>query len=173
MTTRSHVTRAIWAIDEQAAHLERLYQRAAGEITEEVEELEYETEEARARAIDSLVQYLRECDACGRAAKDLADRYAEIQRGNKRRIEWARSQILEVLVSSGSRRIDLPTAVVSRIAGRKHVELSIPAEELPSDLQVVKVAPDTAEIMARIRSGQTVEGASLTVGPESIQVRDR
>jgi len=81
---------------------------------------------------------------------------------------------LMVLQAMGLSKIELPAATLSIRAGSVSVQIT-DADAIPSQLCTVKTttAPDKKAIRAQIEAGETVPGAELVRGPDTLSVRTK
>ncbi len=79
-----------------------------------------------------------------------------------------------VLQAMGLTKIELPAATLSIRAGSISVQIT-DADAIPSQLCTVTTttAPDKKAIRAQIEAGETVPGAELVRGPDTISVRTK
>ena len=83
-----------------------------------------------------------------------------------------RGRLLTLLDATGLKKMERPLATIIRRAGVISVRVTDEAS-IPSQLCTVKTitAPDKAAIKAQIEAGETVPGAELVRGPDSVSVR--
>lgn len=121
---------------------------------------------------DWLIAAVLSDEALAEAAKvqeaALRDRRGRIEA----RAASKRRAALDLLDAIGVRKLERPRATLSRLAGRVRVEITDEAS-LPSQLCTVKTVatPDKGAIKAHLEAGETVPGAQLTRGADSISLR--
>ena len=88
------------------------------------------------------------------------------------RAKAKRRVAVELLEAAGLKKMERPRATISRLAGRVGVSITDEAS-IPSQLCVTKTitSPDKAAIKAQLEAGETVPGAALVRGPDSLSVR--
>lgn len=100
---------------------------------------------------------------------------AELKRRNERQAVRAKGWkplLLTVLNAADLKKLERPRATISRRAGSVSVQITDEAS-IPSQLCTVKTitAPDKAAIRKQIEAGETVPGAVLVRGDETVSVR--
>lgn len=97
-------------------------------------------------------------------------------KARRERIEWraaARKEAARlVMVAAGLKKAERPRATISVRPGSVSVHITDEAE-IPSQLMREKItrSPDKAAIKAQLEAGETVPGAELVRGAETISVR--
>lgn len=88
------------------------------------------------------------------------------------RAKTKRRVAVELLEAAGLKKMERPRATISRLAGRIGVSITDEAS-IPSQLCVTKTItiPDKAAIKAQLEAGETVPGAELVRGHDSLSVR--
>lgn len=81
-----------------------------------------------------------------------------------------RAQLLALLDATGEKKMERPRATISRRAGIASVQI-IDETAIPSQLCKTTVAPDKAAIKAQLLAGETVPGAQIVTGSDSLAVR--
>ena len=82
--------------------------------------------------------------------------------------------LMLIMRAADIHKIELPAATLSIRAGSISVQIT-DADAIPSQLCTVKTttAPDKKAIRAQIEAGETVPGAELVRGPDSLSVRTK
>lgn len=121
---------------------------------------------------DTLIRDMQEAEALAAATKALADDYAARAKRIGNRPRAIKAALLTLLDAIGERKLERPAATVSRRAGSVAVHIT-DADAVPSQLCTVKTvtAPDKAAIKAQIEAGETVPGAELVRGDDTVTVR--
>lgn len=119
---------------------------------------------------DRLIASMQDDEALADAAKAQA---AELSARAKRIAERAAAKkrtLGLILDATGERKLERPRATVSRMSGRVSVHITDEAS-VPSQLCKTTVTPDKAAIKAQLDAGETVPGAELVRGEDTISVR--
>lgn len=120
--------------------------------------------------VGALIRERVEAEAHETAARAAADVFAaRAKRMAERRaaINLALGAILDAV---GEDKIKHPLGTVSRLKPRASVEIT---DERDVPRQLCRFAPDRAAIKAALEAGETVPGATLTVGKPGVSVRVR
>ena len=115
---------------------------------------------AEAQASKAMVAALDE------QIKALTQRKRRIADREPRMKEAARS----VMDAIGVRKIERPAATLYFTAGRTSVEITDPSD-VPSQLCAVKTTPDKAAIKRALEAGETVPGAALVRGDDTLTMK--
>ena len=97
-------------------------------------------------------------------------------KARRERIEWRadahKKAALLIMNAAGLKKAERPRATISVRPGSVSVQITDEAE-IPSQLMREKItrAPDKAAIKAQLEAGETVPGAELVRGAETISVR--
>ena len=97
-------------------------------------------------------------------------------KARRERIEWRadahKKAALLIMNAAGMKKAERPRATISVRPGSVSVQITDEAE-IPTQLMREKItrAPDKAAIKAQLESGETVPGAELVRGAETISVR--
>lgn len=88
------------------------------------------------------------------------------------RAKRKRRAMLDLLDAVGVKKLERPLATISRRAGSLRVDITDEAA-IPTQLCTTKTTttPDRAAIRAQIEAGETVPGAALVRGDDSVTVR--
>lgn len=100
---------------------------------------------------------------------EIADLTARRNRFDARG-EAIRAQLMALLDATGEKKMERPRATISRRAGIASVQI-IDETAIPSQLCKTTVAPDKAAIKAQLLAGETVPGAQIVTGSDSLAVR--
>lgn len=84
--------------------------------------------------------------------------------------EAYRRQMMLLLNAIGEKKVERPRATISRRAGVASVQITDEAA-IPSQLCKVISAPDKAAIKTQLMAGETVPGAQIVAGDDSISLR--
>jgi hypothetical protein len=119
---------------------------------------------------ERLIAAMREAEAMSAAAKAQADALAA--RASRFAAAGAahKAQLGPLLDAIGTRKLVLPAATVSRLAGRASVRIDAP-DDVPTQLCRIRREPDKAAIKAALEAGEAVPGARLENGPDTVSVR--
>ncbi|OOY15099.1 siphovirus Gp157 family protein [Thioclava sp. DLFJ4-1] len=90
------------------------------------------------------------------------------------RAKAKKGAMLMLLDAIGQKKLERPRATVSKMAGRVSVQIT-DETSIPSQLCTVKTitTPDKNAIKAQIEAGETVPGAELVRGDDTITMRTR
>ncbi|MCG7507083.1 siphovirus Gp157 family protein [Mesorhizobium retamae] len=106
-------------------------------------------------------------------AKARADRIKDLQSlkaKDERRDEIARAMLYRVLKAAGLPKAQLVEGTVSIAKGRDSVEVT-DVMKLPKWAYVTERKPDKKAIMERLAANESVKGAALKTGQETILIR--
>jgi len=118
------------------------------------------------RLVDMMQEAASMADAAKLRARDLSERSARFDA----RAAACRAQLGTLLDAMSVRKLVLPAATVSRLAGRTRAVIDAPGD-VPTQLCRIKREPDSAAIKAALEAGETVPGARLETGAPSVSVR--
>jgi len=119
---------------------------------------------------DNLLADMLGAEAMGEAIRgEIADLTARRNRFDARG-EAIRVQLLALLDATGEKKMERPRATISRRAGMASVQITDEAA-IPSQLCKTTVAPDRSAIKAQLLAGETVPGAMIVTGKDSLSVR--
>ena len=119
---------------------------------------------------DKLLADMLGAEAMGEAIRgEIADLTARRNRFDARG-EAIRVQLLALLDATGEKKLERPRATISRRAGMASVQIT-DETAIPSQLCKTTVAPDRAAIKAQLLAGETVPGAMIVTGKDSLSVR--
>lgn len=116
---------------------------------------------ARKQELDAMIA------AIGEQQKALAERKARFTRQR----DGLKGAILSVMEAMGLRKLERPAATLSIAKARKRVDVT-DADALPSQLCQMVRKPDLRAIEAQLKAGETVPGAELKTGNETLTVRN-
>jgi hypothetical protein len=99
----------------------------------------------------------------------LRQRQSEVEA----RASWAREALREVVSRSGKRKVEAGPFAVSLNSGRERVDLveNFDTFDLPDDCKAVKVEPVKRAILARLKAGEKIPGATIGRGPDGVTIR--
>ena len=121
---------------------------------------------------DKLIALALDADAMVSAI--LTQREALVMRAERKEAqsEAYRAQMLKLLDAMNVKKLERPRATISRRAGSQSVRI-VDEASIPSQLCTVKTitSPDKAAIKASIAAGESVPGAEMVTGPDSLTVR--
>lgn len=120
--------------------------------------------------IGRLIRDREEAKAHADASKTLAEQYVARARRLNERASAVSAALGTILDATGQRKVMHPLATVSRTAGRMSCKIT-DETAIPSQLTVTTVKPDTAAIKKQLEAGETVPGAELVRGADSVTVR--
>lgn len=123
-----------------------------------------------AEIMDRVLASMQDDEALAEAAKaqsaELAARASRISA----RAAAKRKTLGLILDATGQKKAERPRGTVSRLAGRLSVAITDEAS-IPSQLCKTTVTPDKAAIKKQLEAGETVPGAELVRGSDSVSVR--
>lgn len=122
-------------------------------------------------AARSVVRWIAELEANGEAMKALAKDYAARGSLLDERARSARTALLHFMTDLGAKKLPLPEATLSVVAGRPQLIGDVSPDELPDTLVRIKREPDRGAIKDTLLSGADVPGFSLSNGAPSLQIR--
>jgi hypothetical protein len=120
--------------------------------------------------LDRLILSLADDEAIEAGCLDVMNRFRTRYSAAQTRQVAKRLAIGELLDAIGEKKIKRPSATVTRTSGRLSVNITDPSE-IPSQLMVITTSPDRATIKRLLDAGNTIPGAELVRGPDSIMVR--
>lgn len=108
----------------------------------------------------------------GAFSEAIKERISELQQRKKRyddKAVRARALLQQMLNRAGRRKVELPEATVSISASRPRVILQ--EDQLNDDWMRIKKEPDKTAIKKALENGETIDGAVLSNGGETITIR--
>jgi hypothetical protein len=120
--------------------------------------------------LDRLILSLADDEAIEAGCLDVMNRFRTRYSAAQTRQVAKRLAIGELLDAIGEKKIKRPSATVTRTSGRLSVNIT-DEKEIPSQLMVITTSPDRATIKRLLDAGNTIPGAELVRGPDSIMVR--
>lgn len=121
------------------------------------------------RIVDHLIAQAHDSAAMSDAAKAQADELKARSDRFKRRATAAKAALLQILQTTGERKLERPGATVSIQKGRESVKI-FDAAAVPSQLHKVVSTPDLTAIKAQIAAGENVPGCTIERGPETLRM---
>jgi hypothetical protein len=121
---------------------------------------------------DRLLTDMREAEALAAATKAIADDYAARAKRIGARPTAIKGTLLTLLDAIGEKKLERPAGTISRRAGSVSVQITN-ADDVPRQLCRVTYLPDKAAIKAQLEAGETVPGAELVRGDDTVTVRAR
>lgn len=132
-----------------------------------------DTLDGQTDAVDVLV-YMIEARAFAQmkeqASKDMAATFTERARRLSAKQAAITAAMGEILDAMGSEKVALPIATVTRTKARAKVSI-VDEAEIPTQLMRVKASPDLTAIKAQLEAGETVPGATMSLGDRGVSVR--
>lgn len=121
---------------------------------------------------DRILSHMQQDAALAAAAKAQADALAMRAERLGEREKAHKAALLALLDATGQKKLERPLATVSRRTGSLSVRIT-DETSIPSQLCTVKTttAPDKTAIKKQIEAGETVPGAELVRGDDSVTVR--
>lgn len=164
---------AIYRLRSTVEIVDAAYEESQGEVTDETGRLESLHARAIEDAAEVLAGYVRGCE---RTDEILAAEIAALQARCKdvqARHDWAKGQLREVVMRSGTRRIDAGPFSIRLQAGRERVEFSEAFDlfDLPDECKKTTVEPRKSEIAKLLKAGVKFPGVSIGRGEESVVVK--
>ena len=120
--------------------------------------------------VDHLLRKALDDKAMSEAAKAYAGEISDRAKRIAARSDAQKKAILSILQATGEKKLERPLGTVSRRAGGISLRITDEAE-IPSQLTVTTVSPDKAAIKKALQAGESVPGAELVTGDETISVR--
>lgn len=120
--------------------------------------------------VDWLLHKQQEALSSAAAAKVARTALQAREARFEARADALKSKLGEVLDAMGIKKLERPTATVSRLAPRASVEIT-DESSIPSQLCRTKVEPDKAAIKRILEQGDMVPGAQLKTGNAGVMVR--
>jgi hypothetical protein len=122
--------------------------------------------------VDALIEEVQQSAAL---ANSIKDREAILKQRRERiesRAAAARDGLLKVLAAADLKKVERPSATVSRRAGSMSVAI-VDETEIPTQLLVEKItySPDKKAIKAALDAGENIPGAILRRGNETIMLK--
>lgn len=121
---------------------------------------------------DHVLRRMQEDAALADASKAQAEALAARAKRLANRSYAHKAALLALLKATGEKKLERPAATVSRRAGSLSVRI-VNEADIPSQLLTVKTttAPDKTAIKKQIEAGETVPGAELVRGEDTVSVR--
>lgn len=122
------------------------------------------------RIIGRLIRAKVEAEAMASAIGQIQSEYAQRKARYEAKATDAKAGIAALLEAAELPKAETPEGTVSRVKGREAVIVS-DATELPQGFFETVRKPLKTEIKAALMAGETVPGAALVTGPDTITVR--
>jgi hypothetical protein len=119
-----------------------------------------------------ILQNIIETDANITAMDEIVKKYADRKSGLRSKRESLTKSLKSILLLTGQTKIPHAIATVSLRQGMESVVIR-DEKQIPSQLCKVIIEPDRAEIKKQLKAGIEIDGAELTVGPQTISIRMR
>ena len=147
-----------------------------GTLADDDDQLVLDTIEGETSLFDVLAHLIRANEEDAILIDGIKARMEELRTRDgrlKRRVEMRRALLLKALTIADVQSIELPTATISRKA--------LPAQAVIVDESVIPPAYfvradpklDKRALLADLRSGETIEGVTLSNGGEAVQIRSK
>lgn len=120
--------------------------------------------------IGHLIKDRVEAQAFEAASKEQASIWSDRARRMADKQKAVAKALGTILDATGERKVAHPLGTVSRIAGRLSLQI-FDETAIPSQLCVTTVSPDKVAIKKQLEAGETVPGAVLVRGDDSVTVR--
>ncbi|MBF9050664.1 hypothetical protein GTA62_14580 [Roseobacter sp. HKCCD9010] len=120
--------------------------------------------------LDALIADERAAEAMQKAIADQMKGMAERKERFARRQAASRSAMMRVMEAAGVRKAERPRATISLAVGRTKVDIT-DLETVPTQLCQMKKQPDRTAIKKALEAGETVPGAELVTGGDTLTVR--
>lgn len=120
--------------------------------------------------IDHVLKSMQDDAALAGAARAQADELFSRARRIQSRADAKKASLKTILDATGQRKVERPRGTISKLAGRLSVSIT-DETAVPSQLCKTTVTPDKAAIKKQIEAGESVPGAELVRGDDTISVR--
>lgn len=121
-------------------------------------------------AVGQIIQSIVETDAAETAIQEMIDRYTQRKSGIRSRREALQRTLKSICLMTGQTKIPHPLGTVSLREGSKSVHIT-DLDAIPSQLCKITKTPDKTAIKKQIEAGETIEGAEIVVGPQTVSLR--
>lgn len=121
-------------------------------------------------AVGQIIQDMIEADAALTGVQEIMDRYAQRQSAIRSRKEALQRTLKSICLMTGQTKIPHPLGTVSLREGSKSVHIT-DLDAIPSQLCKITKTPDKTAIKKQIEAGETIDGAEIVIGPQTISVR--
>lgn len=121
-------------------------------------------------AVGQIIQGMIEADAALTSVQEIMDRYAQRQSAIRSRKEALQRTLKSICLMTGQTKIPHPLGTVSLREGSKSVHIT-DLDAIPSQLCKITKTPDKTAIKKQIEAGETIDGAEIVIGPQTISVR--
>jgi hypothetical protein len=114
---------------------------------------------------EMLTAILRGIDEAQFLSDGINSRVAELKKRKDRcdlKVEFLRAMILKVMRWADLRKVQLPDATLSQIAGRQKIIGDVDVALLPEELVKIERTPDRTKIREALERGDLVPGCSLS-----------
>lgn len=171
MTESKNARVAAWRLRETDYQIAEAYEASEGEVTPEIEALEAFRDASREECLEALASYVQSETGWVATLDAEAKRIAEGKAAAKRRVEWAKGELLRLLGDEKGARVG--SFEIKTRAGRKSVSIDpdLELEALPSQYIRTTTAPDKTAISKALKDGEEIPGCSLVVGPRSVSIK--
>lgn len=120
------------------------------------------------RVLSEVVEEKIEADAMAAGAGEFAAKLAQRRQRAERKSELMRGLALDLMTAARQHKVKLPVATLSILAGRPGVVIDNLAE-LPQGF--TRQEPIKSAIKASLENNETVPGAHLEAGPDTVSIR--
>lgn len=117
-----------------------------------------------------LIKETAEIDAQIVAVNALIETYRARKTRLEGRKEAAKKGLLMILKATDQAKIPHALGTVSLRAGSKSVVIH-DEKEIPTQLCKTTIVPDKAAIKKQLEAGETIDGAELVTGPDTVSIR--
>jgi Gp157 protein len=107
------------------------------------------------------------------AITDRFDRLAERRARIRRRVDFLRGLILQIMQAANLKKIELPEVTLIQRASQPQIVGEVDADALPDDLVTIKREPNRTAIREALQAHRELPGLSLGNAPPSLQVNTR
>lgn len=119
----------------------------------------------------NIVMVMKDLDIPVAAIDEEIRRLTAMKKSIESKKDWIKDYLLVNMETSGIEKIECPLFKITRVKGKPVVVID-DEEELPDEYVTTKVtvSPDRRKILADLKEGKDIEGASIGIGKESIRI---
>lgn len=122
---------------------------------------------------ESYAIVIKELEVRAAARRDEATRIRDLAATDEALAERLKRRLKEAMETTGRLKIDTPKfrLSVANNGGKQPLNITVPAEDLPEALRVVRLEPNKDAIRAALEAGASVPGCELAPRGTSLRIR--
>lgn len=132
-------------------------------------------EQAVEEKLENYCQYIRGIETRANFRSEEAKRMAHLSKVDSDKVDFLKDKLKNYFQAHELTRVETPRyrLTLASHGGKVPVQVSIPAEELPSEFRVetVAVRPNLDALRASLECGNTIDGVTLGEREQSIRIK--